>query len=256
MATRLSKAEGFSGLWMEMIRRSNQTYYDVTLEKLKKADRLLQRNVRKYYGAFFLRIALDVVGAYDGNSTHPLKDGWPAWKPLSNKWLFTKATAGGPSAFYSGISGVSRATGGSSFYNYLSRLSEGDVEKLLGPLVIEYSFRPVGKRKFVTRDLQKTVDLAQLVTQTKKDDFPPSLMITAEILAFQKLKGTRMDEWDIVDKLISNGGSYEQWRKVNGQGITFGRNGRPVRALIGPEISRYMNKVATPALKRFNGTLA
>lgn len=254
MATRLSKAEGFSGLWTEMIRRSNQTYYDVTLEKLKKADRLLQRNVRKYYGAFFLRIALDVVGAYDGSIGRTLKDGWPAWSKLSDKWLEEKSHNISSDNFYSGISGSTKATNASSFFNFLYRLSPQDVDRIMGPLVIEYSFRPAGKKKYVTQDLQKTVDLAQLVTQTKKAEFPEALMITAEVKAFQKLSGVKMREWDIVDKIIQTSGNYEQWRKING--TSFGRNGRPVRALIGPEISRYMNKVATPALKRFNGTLA
>lgn len=254
MATRLSKTEGFSGVWKDMIIRANQTYYDVTLEKLKKADRLLQKNVRKYYSAFFLRIALDVVGKYDGSTGHPLKDGWPAWTALSYKWLDTKSLAGASDNFYAGISGRSKATNASSFFNFLYRLSPQDVDQIMGPLVIEYSFRPTGKKKYVTQDLQKTIDLAQLVTQTKKDEFPPSMMITAEIKAFQKLTGVKMKEWDIVDKIINTSGNYEQWRKING--TSFGRNGRPVRAIIGPEISRYMNKVALPALKRFNGTLS
>lgn len=254
MATRLSKAEGFSGLWKDMIIRVNQTYYEVTLEKLKKADRLLQKNLRTHYGNFFVRIALDVVGAYDGTQGRALKDGWPNWPRLSDKWLLTKNAGGGADNFYSGVSGASRATGGASFFNFLYRLNAASVDQIMGPLIVEYSFRPTGKRKYVTQDLQKTINLAQQVTQTKKDEFPEAMMITAEVKAFQKLVGVKMSEWNIVDSIIQRNGDYEQWRKING--TSFGRNGRPVRALIGPEISRYMNKVSLPALKRFNGTLS
>lgn len=262
--TRLSKAEGFSGLWKELVIRSNYIFYQTTLEKLKKADKVLLKRLQKEYGQFFNGVAKAFVGRYGGDRGHQLREeGWAAWPRLSDSWLDKKDEFGVSEDFYSGLSGHARyvADGGKgvktiaateNFESFLRSMREVDVIDAFGAVVVEYSFRTKGK-KFVTRDLQSITDLTQKVTQTQKDEFPEQLMITAEVQGFQNLRGTPMKEWDIVDKIVQEMGSKEQWRKING--TVWGRNGRPVRAIIGPRITWYMNSVALPALKKFNETL-
>ncbi len=264
MATRLSKAEGFSGLWKELVIRSNFNFYNVTLTKVQKADKDLSRKLKRDYGNFFMGVARNFINRYSGTRDREMREaGWTGWPALSKDWLMEKESWDGASnKFYSGLSQVSRFVGTGrdvkqlarteSFEQFISSLKPVDVDDAFGALIIEYTFRSKGK-KFTTRNIQGVKDLAQQVTQTQRTEFPEELLITAEVQAFQNLRGVLMKEWDIVDKIIQEMGDYEQWRKING--TSFGRNGRPVRPLIGPSMSKFMNEVSLPALKQFNETL-
>lgn len=261
MATRLSKAEGFSGLWKELVIRSNFNFYNLTLEKVQRADKELSKKLKREYGNFFAGVARNFINRYSGGRDHELKEaGWTGWPRLSQSWL-TKKTGkniGASNRFYSGISGVNIARNGKllastkSFESYVRSLKAVDVEDAFGAVVIEYTFR-TKRKKFATTQIQNVKDLAQQITQTQSGDFPEELLVTAEVRAFQNLRGSPMKEWDIVDKIIKELGDYEQWRKING--TSFGRNGRPVRPIIGPSLTRFMNDVSLPALKQFNETL-
>lgn len=263
MATHLSKKEGFSGLWEQMLIRTNQTFYDVTLQKVKNADKVLSKDLRKAYGVFFARVASSTLAKYSGSSSHPLQEaGWEAWEPLSDAWLKLKKRRAASTRFYSGVTGLTSfhrqgseiftVQGRQTLKSYVASLKPIDVDDALGALIIQYAFRTKGK-KFVTNDLQNVTDLGQKVTQTQRTELPSEMMITVEVLAFQNLKGGKMREWDIIDKIASELGDVEQWRKINA--TKWGRNGRPVRAVIGPAITRFMNNVSLPALQAFNETL-
>lgn len=264
MATRLPRSEGLSGLWKELVSRSNFNFYTLTLQKVQKADKELSRKLKREYGNFFVGVARNFINRYSGARNRELQEaGWTGWPKLSESWLAEKEGWDGASnRFYVGLSQVTRykATGrdvkqiakGESFEQFMRSLKPIDVDDAMGPIVIEYTFR-TPRKKYTTVNIQGVKDLAQQITQTQKDEFPEQLMITAEVKAFQNLRGTPMKEWNIVDKLIQEMGSYDQWRKING--TSFGRNGRPVRPLIGPSMTRFMNAVSLPALKQFNETL-
>lgn len=266
MATRLSKTEGFSGLWKELVLRSNFTFYEATLNKLQRADKTLTKKLQKAYGVFFTTVAENYVANIQGTRGYtPRAEGWGSWTKLAPSWLDQKDVWGASNTYYSGLSQIDRYIGNKgrgvkqikrtqSFDQFLRSIGPAKTEAILDEVVIEYTFRTKGK-KFVTIDIQNTTDLAQKITQTQKEGFPEQLLITAEVKGFQSLKGVKQDEWAIVDKLIQIMGqsSYEQWRKING--TSFGRNGRPIRPIIGPSITRFMNEVSFPALKQFNETL-
>lgn len=267
MATRLSKAEGFSGLWKEMVVRANFTFYEVTLDKIKRADKQLSKDLKYQYGRFFIRIAVDFLGRYSGTGKGPTfgrESAFPTWQRLSHRWLAYKEEEGDSNKFYTGVSNVegrvrNRRDGTKTtikvtenFRDYMKSLKPDDVEYAMGKLIIEYTFRTKNK-KFATTDIQNTHDLAQKVTKTQSDEFPDQLLITAEIKAFQNMAGLKQDEWDIVDKIIVELGYEEQWRKINA--TKFGRSGRPIRAVVGPMMQRFMSDTALPALKQFNETL-
>ncbi len=265
MSTHLSRKEGFSGLWEQMTIRVNQQFYDVTLEKLQRANKPLVKELRKAYGVFFLQIANTVFDRYNGSRGRQIKEaGWGSWPKLSTAWLELKKLNGGSSNFYSGVSGIEgrvknkrdgtrpgvKAT--EHLASYMASLKEVDVEDALGPLLFQYTFR-TDRKKFTTTKLDSLKDLAGILSPVK-GILPSNLLITAEVLAFQDIKGFKQSEWDIVDHIAKQLGDVEQWRKINA--TRWGRNGRPVRAVVGPRITWYMNTIALPALKKFTESLS
>lgn len=262
-----SKKDGFTILWEEMMVRSNQVFFDVTLEKLKIADLQLRKELMKAYGAFFSQIAIQILARYGGSGTGPtMPQGWKPWQPLSKSWLSHKKASEAKSSFYSGITRIiekkKEGSGGvvhaikddadktPNFRDYLKTLKLADVEDSFGKLEIEYTLQTYGK-KYTTRNIQGLSNLAPLLR--KDGELPSKLRITAEVVAFKEVSGFIRNEYQIVEHIIYSIGMHQEWQKINAE--SWRKNRRPIRAVIGPRISWFMQEVSIPALQRFNESL-
>ncbi len=243
----LTAKEGFERLIETMNSKATKVAFDLTLEKLKAADKVLQKKLKKSYGNFFMQIARTTIGKFEGDKGRRLtQSGWGSWQRLSDDWLLRKESEIGTDEYYIGL-GL-----GVPFQTYMEELGPEEVQSILGELLIKYTFQTPRKTSRPIYQLQTLSDLESILSP-KRGEIPKRLLVTAEVMAFQSLAGVRMNEWDIVDRISQLTGDKEQWRKINA--TSFGRNKRPIRAIIGPAIQRYMQDISKKALEEFNNTL-